>query len=170
VTEKAEKEPLASSSPAASTAARCLLCLCHELLASGQSPARLKAFTLAVDGGGDDLEQAREFLRRTGLQMFGEAIEVASFATRPLRGRGSHRGLQAARRGVRAMSLALLQGIRERYPDWRFLADGDGGDENLKDYPIEENRSHLRSVVNNRMLYQECWESTRSSTPDYSGG
>src|SRR5437764_1252659 len=53
-----------------------LLCLYHELLASGQSPARLKAFTLAVDGGGDDLEQAREFLRRTGLQMLGEAIEV----------------------------------------------------------------------------------------------
>src|SRR3954471_13305375 len=54
-----------------------LLALYHELLAAGQSPARLKAFTLAVDGGGDDLEQAREFLRRTGLQIFGEAIEVA---------------------------------------------------------------------------------------------
>ena len=40
-----------------------LLCLYHELLASGQSPARLKAFTLAVGGGGEDLEQARELLR-----------------------------------------------------------------------------------------------------------
>ena len=36
--------------------------------------------------------------------------------------------------------------------------DGDGGDENLKDYPIEENAElTIRSVVNNRMLYQEGW-------------
>jgi len=57
-----------------------------------------------------------------------------------------------------AVSLALLEGIRTRYPDWRLLADGDGGDENLKDYPIEENRElTIRSVVNNSMLYQEGW-------------
>ncbi|MGC4080681.1 MAG: hypothetical protein QM736_00810 [Vicinamibacterales bacterium] len=36
------------------------------------------------------------------------------------------------------MGLLLCKGIRERYPEWRYLADGDGGDENLKDYPIEE--------------------------------
>jgi asparagine synthase (glutamine-hydrolysing) len=36
--------------------------------------------------------------------------------------------------------------------------DGDGGDENLKDYPIEDNAElTIRSVVNNRMLYQEGW-------------
>ena len=57
-----------------------------------------------------------------------------------------------------AVALALLRGIRERYPDWRLLVDGDGGDENLKDYPIEENAElTIRSVVNNRMLYQEGW-------------
>ena len=57
-----------------------------------------------------------------------------------------------------AVNLALLAGIRERYPDWRLLVDGDGGDENLKDYPIEENSElTIRSVVNNRMLYQEGW-------------
>ena len=37
------------------------------------------------------------------------------------------------------MALALCRGIRQRYPDWKYLVDGDGGDENLKDYPIEEN-------------------------------
>ncbi|MCH9013553.1 MAG: hypothetical protein IIA68_10940 [Proteobacteria bacterium] len=26
------------------------------------------------------------------------------------------------------MALALCRGIRERYPDWKFLTDGDGGD------------------------------------------
>jgi asparagine synthase (glutamine-hydrolysing) len=56
------------------------------------------------------------------------------------------------------MALALCQGIRDRYPDWKFLVDGDGGDENLKDYPIEENSElTIRSVLNNLMLYQEGW-------------
>src|ERR1700712_1354540 len=61
-----------------------LLGLYHELLALGQSPARLKAFTLAVDGGGADLAQARELLRRAGLPIFHEMIgasgdEIAPF-------------------------------------------------------------------------------------------
>ena len=56
------------------------------------------------------------------------------------------------------MALALCQGIRDRYPDWKYLIDGDGGDENLKDYPIEENPElTIRSVLNNLMLYQEGW-------------
>src|SRR4030095_6939724 len=57
-----------------------------------------------------------------------------------------------------AMGLLLCRGIRKRYPDWRWLTDGDGGDENLKDYPIEENPElTIRSVINNAMLYQEGW-------------
>jgi len=71
-----------------------------------------------------------------------------------------------------AVNLALLTEIRSRYPDWRLLVDGDGGDENLKDYPIEENRElTIRSVVNNRMLYQEGWgvDSIKHSLT-YSGG
>ena len=69
-------------------------------------------------------------------------------------------------------ALALLRGIRERYPDWRYLIDGDGGDENLKDYPIEENKElTIRSVLNNLMLYQEGWgvDSIKHSLT-YSGG
>src|SRR4029079_14758448 len=49
---------------------------------------------------------------------------------------------------------------------------GDGGDENLKDYPIEENPElTIWSVVNNRMLYQEGWgvEAIKQSLT-YSGG
>jgi asparagine synthase (glutamine-hydrolysing) len=71
-----------------------------------------------------------------------------------------------------AVNLALLAGIRERYPEWTLLVDGDGGDENLKDYPIEENSElTIRSVVNNRMLYQEGWgvDSIKHSLT-YSGG
>ena len=45
-----------------------------------------------------------------------------------------------------AMGLRLCQGIRERYPEWRHLADGDGGDENLKDYPLEAAASSRSAV------------------------
>src|SRR4029077_8290891 len=66
----------------------------------------------------------------------------------------------------------LCQGIRERYPEWRYLADGDGGDENLKDYPLQANAQlTIRSVVDNLMLYQEGWgvDAIKHSLT-YSGG
>ncbi|MGH9310135.1 MAG: asparagine synthase-related protein, partial [Vicinamibacterales bacterium] len=71
-----------------------------------------------------------------------------------------------------AMGLLLGKGIRERYPDWRHLADGDGGDENLKDYPIEENPElTIRSVIDNLMLYQEGWGVGRiKHSLTYTGG
>lgn len=149
-----------------------LLALYHELLAAGQSPARLKAFTLAVDGGGADLEQAREFLRRTDLQLFGEVIEARSADVDPFAAVAAIEDYKPLDVECAAMNLALFRGIRERYPAWRYLADGDGGDENLKDYPIEENPElTIRSVVNNRMLYQEGWgvEAIKHSLT-YSGG
>ena len=70
------------------------------------------------------------------------------------------------------MALALCRGIRERYASWRYLIDGDGGNENLKDYPIEENPElTIRSVLNNRMLYHEGWgvDSIKHSLT-YTGG
>src|SRR6478609_1969942 len=148
------------------------LCLYRLLLNAGQSPARLKAFTLAVDGGGEDVRQAREFLSNTGLTLFGEVIDVASSALDPLRAVAVIEDYKPLDVECAAVNLALLAGIRERYPDWRLLVDGDGGDENLKDYPIEENSElTIRSVVNNRMLYQEGWgvDSIKHSLT-YSGG
>ena len=70
------------------------------------------------------------------------------------------------------MAVAICRGIRQRYPDWKYLVDGDGGDENLKDYPIEENPElTIRSVLNNLMLYQEGWgvDAVKHSLT-YSGG
>ena len=71
-----------------------------------------------------------------------------------------------------SVGLLLHRGIRERYPEWRYLLDGDGGDENLKDYPIEENPElTIRSVVNNLMLYQEGWGVGKiKHSLTYSGG
>jgi asparagine synthase (glutamine-hydrolysing) len=144
----------------------------HEMLRLGMSPARLKAFTLAVDGGGEDLAQARGFLEKLGLGLFLEPVEVTKSAIdwkKAVRIVEDYKPLdvQAA-----AMALALGRGIRQRYPEWKYLLDGDGGDENLKDYPIEENPElTIRSVLNNPMLYQEGWgvDSIKHSLT-YSGG
>jgi asparagine synthase (glutamine-hydrolysing) len=143
----------------------------HALLQLGQSPSRLKAFTLTLDNG-PDLVQARRFLDALGLGFFLEPITVRPEQIdwrEAVRTVEDYKPLdiQSA-----TMSLALCQGIRARYPDWRYLIDGEGGDENLKDYPIEENPElTIRSVVNNLMLYQEGWgvDAIKHSLT-YSGG
>jgi asparagine synthase (glutamine-hydrolysing) len=133
------------------------LTLRHLLMARGQAPTRLKAFTLRA-GQGSDADQAYRFMESMGHSMFLEVIDVALEDLdyrkaieviedyKPL-------DVQSA-----TAALALCRGIRERYPDWKLLVDGDGGDENLKDYPIEDNPElTIRSVLNNTMLYQEGW-------------
>jgi len=144
----------------------------HALRELGESPSRLKAFTLAVDGKGEDLDQAHKFLQKLNLELFLEPIEVGlsdidwketikvTEDYKPL-------DIQSA-----TMNFALLRAVRNLYPDWKFIIDGDGGDENLKDYPIEENPElTIRSVLNNLMLYQEGWgvHSMKHSLT-YSGG
>jgi asparagine synthase (glutamine-hydrolysing) len=149
-----------------------LLCLYRLLLNEGQSPARLKAFTLSIDGAGDDARQAHDFLSRTDLQLFGEIVDVSSSELDPLNAVNVIEDYKPLDVECAAANLALLGALRARYPEWQLLVDGDGGDENLKDYPIEENSElTIRSVVNNRMLYQEGWgvESIKHSLT-YSGG
>lgn len=143
----------------------------HVMKRLGMNLGRLKAFTLNI-GNGPDLQQAREFLRALDLELFLEPIE-------------SDRQRLDYREAIRTvedykpldieaatMMSALCRGIRERYPNWRYLIDGDGGDENLKDYPIEENPElTIRSVVNNLMLYHEGWGVGKiKHSLTYSGG
>jgi asparagine synthase (glutamine-hydrolysing) len=144
----------------------------HVLRSLGQSPARLKAFTLAVDHEAADLRQARQFLDALGLGLFLEEVRVTPSAVdwrRAVRVVEDYKPLdvQAA-----AMGLALGEAVRQRYPDWKYLLDGDGGDENLKDYPIEDNPElTVRSVLHNAMLYQEGWGVDRiKHSQTYSGG
>jgi asparagine synthase (glutamine-hydrolysing) len=148
-----------------------LLALYRALLDSGQSPARLKAFTLAVGAGGD-APQARAFLRRLDLEVLGETIEASPEDVRLQEAVAVIEDYKPLDVQCAAAAMALFAGIRARYPEWSLLVDGDGGDENLKDYPVEENAElTIRSVVGNRMLYQEGWgcESIKHSLT-FSGG
>jgi asparagine synthase (glutamine-hydrolysing) len=143
----------------------------HVMQRLGLSPARLKAFTLNL-GGGQDLEQARAFLERLGLSLFLEEIAADPGdidLVDALRAVEDYKPLDVE---CAAMGLLLSRGIRARYPTWRYVIDGDGGDENLKDYPIEENPElTIRSVVNNLMLYHEGWGVGKiKHSLTYSGG
>jgi asparagine synthase (glutamine-hydrolysing) len=143
----------------------------HVMQKLGMSLARLKAFVLDL-GRGPDVPQARAFLDSFGLGLFLEPIEsdpAALDAAETIRVVEDYKPLDVQ---SATMALALCRGIRERYPHWRYLLDGDGGDENLKDYPIEENPElTIRSVVNNQMLYQEGWGVGKiKHSLTYSGG
>lgn len=166
-----EREPIGVCFSGGVDSGAVFLAVYHTMLKLGMSPARLKAFTLDL-GDGPDVRQAREFLDRLGLGLFLETIESDAStldAAETLRVLEDYKPLDVE---CASMVLALYRGIRARYPRWRFLADGDGGDENLKDYPIEENPElTIRSVVNNLMLYQEGWGVGRiKHSLTYSGG
>ena len=161
----------ASASRAASTAASVFLVTYHAMLRLGMAPARLKAFVLNL-GDGPDVEQARAFLAASGSRCSSRRSTASPDdldVEQTLRVLEDYKPLDVE---CAAMGLLLCRGIRERYPDWRHLADGDGGDENLKDYPIEENPElTIRSVVDNLMLYQEGWGVGRiKHSLTYSGG
>jgi asparagine synthase (glutamine-hydrolysing) len=148
-----------------------LLVVYHAMLRLGLSPARLKAFVLNL-GNGPDVAQARAFLEAVDLSLLLEEIDTSADAIdlqETIRVVEDYKPLDIE---CAAMGLALCRGIRARYPEWRHLADGDGGDENLKDYPIEENPElTIRSVVDNLMLYQEGWGVGRiKHSLTYSGG
>ena len=143
----------------------------HVMRRLGMNPARLKAFTLSF-GDGPDLQQSRDFLNRLGLGLFLEEIHADPAdlnLDEALRVLEDYKPLDVE---CGVMGLALCRGIRKRYPDWKWLFDGDGGDENLKDYPIEENPElTIRSVVHNLMLYHEGWGVGRiKHSLTYSGG
>jgi asparagine synthase (glutamine-hydrolysing) len=166
-----EREPIGVAFSGGIDSGSVFLVLYHVMLRLGLSPARMKAFVLNL-GNGPDVEQARTFLEDVGLSLFLE--EIASSPEEldiedTLRVLEDYKELDVQ---CAAMGLRLCRGIRARYPDWRHIADGDGGDENLKDYPIEENPElTIRSVVDNLMLYQEGWGVGRiKHSLTYTGG
>lgn len=166
-----EREPIGVCFSGGIDSGAVFLTTYHVMQKLGINLSRLKAFTLDL-GQGPDVAQARSFLDRLGLGLFLETIEADANAIdlkEAVRVLEDYKVLDVE---CAAMGLALCRGIRNRYPDWKFLMDGDGGDENLKDYPIEENPElTIRSVVHNQMLYQEGWGVGKiKHSLTYSGG
>lgn len=137
----------------------------------GKNLSRLKAFTMHLEDG-PDLNQAREFLEKVKLPMFLEPVEVTREDINVEETVSIIEDYKILDVECAAMVIAMLRNIRARYPDWKYMMDGDGGDENLKDYPIHENPElTIRSVVNNLMLYHEGWGVGKfKHSQTYSGG
>jgi asparagine synthase (glutamine-hydrolysing) len=166
-----EREPIGVCFSGGIDSGAVFLTTYHVMQKLGMSPARLKAFTLDF-GTSPDLAQARQFLETLGLGLFLEPIaaELADLdVAQTIRVVEDYKPLDIE---CASMGLLLCRGIRKHYASWRYLIDGDGGDENLKDYPIEENPElTIRSVVHNSMLYQEGWGVGRiKHSLTYSGG
>ena len=136
----------------------------------GRDPNDVRAFTLDL-GGGEDAAQAERWVKSLGLEDSWERITLEGVVP----------DLEAAIATIEdyhpldvecaAASLALLGAIRERHPGLKYLLDGDGGDENLKAYPLEDSDLTISSILKNPLLYQEGWgiDAIKHSLT-YSGG
>jgi asparagine synthase (glutamine-hydrolysing) len=136
----------------------------------GRNPDCLRALTLNL-GGGKDAEQAESVVQALGMESRWERVDVPA----------SDYDLEEAIACIEdyhpldvecaAAALCLLKAVRERYPSLKYLLDGDGGDENLKSYPLEDSDLTLSSILRNPMLYQEGWgiDAIKHSLT-YSGG
>ena len=83
-----------------------------------------------------DLDQARSFLTKVGLSMFLEEITASADdldVAETLRVLEDYKTLDVE---CTAMGLRLCRGIRERYPEWRHLIDGDG--EEITEHALAE--------------------------------
>ena len=165
------QEPVGVSFSGGVDSGSVFLAIYHVMQRLGMNLGRLKAFVLDL-GHGPDVQQARAFLDALDLGLFLEPIEVEPSCLNPEETIRIVEDYQSLDVESATMVLALCRGVRDRYPEWKYLLDGDGGDENLKDYPIEENPElTIRSVVNNPMLYQEGWGVGKiKHSLTYSGG
>ncbi|MBI3911353.1 MAG: asparagine synthetase B family protein [Armatimonadetes bacterium] len=151
-----EAEPMAVSFSGGIDSTAVFLLARHALRRLGRDGRQLRAFTLDL-GAGEDAAQAEATAHALG---FAEQWEAIRPTPRPL-------DLVEAIRTIEdyhpldvecaAAGLCLLRGIHERYPTLRYLLDGDGGDENLKSYPLEDSDLTLSSVLKNPLLYHEGW-------------
>jgi asparagine synthase (glutamine-hydrolysing) len=147
-----------------------LLMARHAAEALGRRRSQVRAFTLDL-GGGADAAQAERAVRELGIEGDWERVFVSP----------DDYDLEGAVRLIEdyhpldvecaATAMCLLRAVRERYPSLTYLLDGDGGDENLKSYPLEDSDLTLSSVLRNPLLYQEGWgiDAIKHSLA-YSGG
>jgi len=163
-------EPIALAFSGGVDSTSVLLLARHALTLLGRDPYLVRAFTLDL-GGGQDAAQAEGVMRELGLTDSWEVIKASPEAVdmeEAIRVIEDYHPLDVE---CAAVALCLLRGIRDRYPSMKYLLDGDGGDENLKDYPLEDSDLTLSSVLRNPLLYQEGWgvDAIKHSLT-YSGG
>ena len=163
-------EPIAVAFSGGVDSTATLLLARHACTEVGRHPDQVRAFTLDF-GGGEDAAQAKRAALDLGLGTSWECIDANPDAY----------DLESAIRLIEdyqpldvecaATALCLLRGIRQRHPGLKYLIDGDGGDENLKSYPLEDSDLTLSSVLRNPLLYQEGWgvDAIKHSLA-YSGG
>ncbi len=122
----------------------------------GRNPADIRPFTLDL-GGGADAAQAEDVVRALGIDSSWERVLVPPDTLDPAAAVRTIEDYHPLDVECAASALCLLGAIRERYPTLRYVLDGDGGDENLKSYPLEDSDLTLSSVLRNPLLYQEGW-------------
>jgi asparagine synthase (glutamine-hydrolysing) len=122
----------------------------------GRSPSLVRACTLD-HGGGRDAEQAASVVRALGIDDTWERIVRSPEECRLEEAISVIEDYHPLDVECAAAALSLLRGIRARHPGLRYLLDGDGGDENLKSYPLEDSDLTLSSILRNPLLYQEGW-------------
>jgi len=165
-----EGEPIALLYSGGVDSTSVLLLAREALREMGRDPDLVRPFTLDL-GGGADAAQAEEALSRLELLHTWEALRLPN-ARPDLEGAiaviEDYHPLDVE---CAAAALLALGEIRRRYPRLRCLLDGDGGDENLKSYPLEDSDLTLSSVFRNPLLYQEGWgiDAIKHSLT-YSGG
>jgi asparagine synthase (glutamine-hydrolysing) len=163
-------EPIALAFSGGIDSTSVLLLARHALTEMGRNPNTIRAFTLDL-GGGKDAEQAEAAMRELGLEAQWERILVPAERMDLKEAIAVIEDYHPLDVECAAAALALLGGIRERYPEIKYLLDGDGGDENMKSYPLEDSDLTLSSILRNPLLYQEGWgvENMKHSAT-YSGG
>ncbi len=149
-------EPIGVAFSGGTDSTAVLLLAHHAARQLGRDPDSVLAVTLDL-GEGTDAAQAEATVRAVGLEHCWERISVPPDCY----------DLEEAVRLIEdyhpldvecaAAGVALLRGIRARFPKLTRLLDGDGGDENLKAYPLEDSDLTLSSVLRNPLLYQEGW-------------
>ncbi|HEV2474089.1 MAG TPA: asparagine synthase-related protein [Chthonomonadales bacterium] len=136
----------------------------------GRNPALIRAFTLDI-GGGSDAAQAERVVSELGLQARWERIKAEPSEIDLHEAICVIEDYHPLDVECAATALCLLKHVRSRYPELAYLLDGDGGDENLKSYPLEDSDLTLSSVLRNPLLYLEGWGvSAMKHSMTYSGG
>jgi asparagine synthase (glutamine-hydrolysing) len=165
-----DKQPIALLFSGGVDSSSIFLLARHALRELGRDPDLLRAFTLDL-GGGQDAAQAERWVRELGLESPWERVSLEGVTPDLEEAIATIEDYHPLDVECAAASLELLKAIRERHPSLRYLLDGDGGDENLKAYPLEDSDLTISSVLKNPLLYQEGWgvEAIKHSLT-YSGG